>query len=51
MFLLKSNKGDVWIVCVSDNPTRIYDSSVAGVPTTVTYAWVEVEDIDNIVIN
>lgn len=49
-FMLKSHKGDVWIINISDNPTRIYDStSVLGL-TNIKYDWIEVEDINDVII-
>ena len=50
LFMLKSEKGDVWFVNISDNPVRVYDCSYNEMPTTITYNWCEVEDIDNIVV-
>lgn len=48
--MLKSHKGDVWIINISDNPTRIYDStSVLGL-TNIKYDWIEVEDINDVII-
>lgn len=46
-FLLKSVKGDCWIVNIIDNPTRNYDESVMQLLTSVTYQWAECENIDN----
>ena len=43
-FLLKSDKGDVWIVNIVDNPTRQYDEGKPNIWTTVSYSWVQVED-------
>ena len=48
-FILRSDKGDVWIVAISDNPSRSYDETFNPILTTVSYSWVEVmkpEEID-----
>lgn len=50
LFMLKSPKGDVWYIAVSDNPTRQYDNSYNELPTTVTYNWIESEDTDKVII-
>ena len=49
-FMLKSDKGDVWIVNISDNPSRSYDESSVYDLTTIKYNWVEVEDINDVII-
>ena len=43
-FLLKSDKGDVWIINIVGTPTRQYDESTSKVLTTVSYEWVQVDD-------
>lgn len=48
LFILKSDKGDVWIVAISDNTSRTYDESVDPILTNVSYSWVEVESPDKI---
>ena len=48
LFILKSDKGDVWIVSITDNTSRSYDESVTPILTKVSYSWVEVDDPDNI---
>ena len=48
LFILKSDKGDVWIVSISENTSRSYDESVNPILTKVSYSWVEVDDPDNI---
>ena len=45
-FLLKSDKGDVWIINIVNTPTRQYDESTLNVLTTVTYEWVQVDDTE-----
>lgn len=41
-FILRSDKGDVWIVAISDNPSRTYDETFNPILTSVAYSWVEV---------
>ena len=48
LYILKSDKGDVWIVAISENPSRQYDESVNDIITTVSYSWTEVDSPDNI---
>ena len=45
-FLLKSDKGDVWIINIVNTPTRQYDESVLNIWTTVSYEWIQVDDTD-----
>ncbi len=49
-FLLKSDKGDSWIVNITETPTRSYDHSFDVQPTTINYSWVESVDIQKIAI-
>ena len=46
-FLLKSQKGDVWVVNVTDNPQTTYDESYKGIPTTFTFSWAECMDVSD----
>lgn len=46
-FLLKSQKGDVWVVNITDNPQTTYDESYKGIPTTFTFSWAECMDISD----
>ena len=48
LYILKSDKGDVWVIAISDNPSRSYDESVDDVITKVSYSWMEVDSPDNI---
>ena len=48
--MLKSHKCDVWIINISDNPTRIYDSTSVLELTNIKYDWIEVEDINDVII-
>jgi len=44
-FLLKSQKGDVWVVNITDNPQTTYDESYWKIPTTFTFSWAECMNI------
>lgn len=48
LFILKSDKGDVWIIAISENTSRSYDESVEPILTKVSYSWVEVDLPENI---
>jgi hypothetical protein len=50
MFLLKSPKGDVWIVNVTDIPTTTYQEDNDVKPTTFTFSWSECCSVDDIYI-
>lgn len=48
LFILRSDKGDVWVIAISENTSRSYDESVEPILTTASYSWTEVckaEDI------
>ena len=47
-FLLKSQKGDVWVVNITDNPSTQYSEMLRELPTTFTFSWAEVYSIDDI---
>lgn len=47
-YILKSDKGDSWIINISDNPTRNYDNSTIELLTTINYHWIECEDLSRI---
>lgn len=49
-FLLKSAKGDVWVVNISSEPTTDYDDSLGGIPSTISFDFIECEKINNITI-
>lgn len=49
-FLLKSEKGDVWVVNIVNSPSRTYEETANPIFTNVTYEWAEVGDINKIVI-
>ena len=49
-FLYKNPKGDVWIINVSGNPSRSYSYGSQYMETTVTYEWVQIIKIDDVVV-
>lgn len=49
-FILKSDKGDAWIINIVNSPSRSYDETVNPILTTISYEWVEVENIESITI-
>jgi hypothetical protein len=46
--MLKTQKGDVLVVGVVDNPTTTYSESIKEIPTTFSFSWVELCDISDI---
>lgn len=50
LFVLKSPKGDVWIVAINENPTTKYDYTSQHLFTSATINYVQVEDNENVVI-
>ena len=49
-FLLKSAKGDVWVVNIINSPSRRYDETLNPIFTNVTYEWAESRNAGEIVI-
>lgn len=49
-FILKSDKGDVWIIAITDNTSRSYDESVAQILTNVSYSWAETVNSNDVLI-
>ena len=47
-FILKSDKGDVWIIAISENTSRRYDETTSLVLTNVSYSWVEIDKPENV---
>lgn len=45
-FLLKSDKGDVWIVNIVNSPSRKYDETYDPIFTHVSYEWAESENVN-----
>lgn len=50
LFVLKNPKGDVWVISVTDNPTRKYDYSNRIMQTTINFSFTECMDINDIAI-
>lgn len=48
IYMLKTQKGDVLVVGVVDNPTTTYSESIKEIPTTFSFSWVELCDISDI---
>lgn len=48
-FLLKSAKGDVWVVTIVNNPSRRYDETLDPIFTNITYEWAECQEVDKCV--
>lgn len=49
IYLLKSQKGDVWVVNIVDNPETTYQENYYRIPTTFSFSWAEcchINDID-----
>lgn len=49
VYVLRSDKGDIWYVSISDNPTTSYDED-NNLYTTITFSYVQVGDIHDIYI-
>lgn len=49
-FLLKSQKGDVWIVEITDSPTTQYGEKESPLLTTFTFSWAECCGINDVYI-
>lgn len=50
IFLLKSQKGDVWVVNITDSPTTSYQEMLKEIPTTFSFSWSECCDLEKIFI-
>ena len=50
-YLLKSQKGDVWIVNIVNTPTTTYEESNRALPTTISFDWAESYGLDEVVIH
>ncbi|NMA65312.1 MAG: hypothetical protein GX957_03610 [Clostridiaceae bacterium] len=50
LFLLKNPKGDVLIVSIHENPSTKYNYNVNDITTSVSFNWVEVMSVDDIII-
>lgn len=49
VYTLRSDKGDIWYVSISDNPSTSYDED-NNLYTTITFSYVQVGDIHDIYI-
>lgn len=47
-FLLKSQKGDVWVVNITDNPQTEYQENAIPLPTRFTFSWAETCSVNDI---
>lgn len=45
-FLLRSAKGDIWIVNITNNPTRNYDETINPIFTNIGYEWAECKEVE-----
>ena len=50
LFVLRSQKGDVWLVKIVDNSTTKYNESVSKIPVDFSFSWVECGDVDSILV-
>ena len=48
-FLLKSDKGDVWVVSIVNSPSRQYDESLNPIFTKIRYEWAESKNVNRCV--
>lgn len=50
-FILRSQKGDVWVVNIVDNPTTEYQEDVYSIPTRFSFSWAQCCDWSDIVVS
>lgn len=50
MFVLRSQKGDVWLVKIIDNANTSYNESVSKIPVDFTFSWAECGNVNDILI-
>lgn len=50
-FILRSQKGDVWIINVVDNPTTEYQEDYWGVPARFSFNWAECASVSEVYID
>lgn len=48
IYMLKTQKGDVLIVTITDNPTTTYQENNSKIPTVFSFNWAEVLDVNDI---
>ena len=46
-FLLKSQKGDVWMVNITESPKTEYQEDYYKIPTRFTFSWAECGNVDD----
>lgn len=44
-YLLKSPKGDIWVVGITDSPSTSYDESSVDILTKFTFSWAELRSV------
>ena len=49
-FILKSDKGDVWMVNIVNSPSRSYDETIEPILTKIRYEWAEIQDVEKCII-
>ena len=49
-FILKSDKGDVWMINIVNSPSRSYDETIEPILTKIRYEWAEVQDVEKCII-
>ena len=49
-YVLRSPKGDVWVVNIVENPTTQYQENTTKYPTRFTFSWAECGDIKGMLI-
>jgi hypothetical protein len=47
-FLLKTQKGDVLVVNITDNPQTEYQENYYKIPTRFTFSWAEICSVNDI---
>ena len=50
-YLLKSPKGDIWLVGITDNPSTSYDEKSIDKLTKFTFSWAELRSVDDYYFN
>ena len=50
LFVLRSQKGDVWLVKIADSSSTKYEEDNSRIPVSFTFTWVEVGSLDNIIV-
>ena len=49
-FILKSPKGDVWLVNIIETPTTAYQEDASSLPTRFTFSWAECGSADDLLV-